>query len=169
MLGSSIGRGLKAMLEARNALSSEKLIKQEMHNIGKSEYTRKKHLGAIKVISKIDERDREIAFGGSLIGMGATPVLINQALKIMPKIKSPVLTGLMTLATAAGTTYGAIRLPQLLYLNRLKGSGDIKRAIEIYDEKLLKKVERKIKASKSYIDRADRVERLGIDKKILEV
>jgi len=168
-VGRSIGNNINAIMAKNEDLQLEKTIKQKLHNMGKSELSAKKHVAKITQISKIDERKEEVALANWMLGVGGAPVVAGSLMKYIPKLRKPLPNLLVNAIAAGGIAYGTHVIPQRLLARRALHSTDIPIAIEVYEEKLRKAVERKLKKSREYIDRVDRVDRLELDRKMIEV
>ena len=174
-VGNSVSDLINRAIDKRESTGIDASIKQRLINEQASEYLLPKHYNAIKRKSGADERQKLIEAGSWLLSAGVAPYAASllQRVPVMErmvaKTNSPgipiALTALTTLGLGLATTQG----PKRLLRARLMRSDDVPRAIEQHTKDLNRKAERKIIAAEKYIDQAERIERLGLEKRMLEL
>ncbi len=174
-VGHSVSDLINRAIDKRESAGIDASIKQRLINEQASEYLLPKHYNAIKRKSGADERQKLIEAGSWLLSAGVAPYTASllQRIPVMErmvaKTNSPgipiALTALTTLGLGLATTQG----PKRLLRARLMRSDDVPRAIEQHTKDLNRKAERKIIAAEKYIDQAERIERLGLEKRMLEL
>ncbi len=176
MIGQKAADTINKIYDKRETVGIDAAIKQRLINEQYPEYTSKKHFSAIKRMSGIDERQSMAEMGAALLGLGTSSYIAKQ-LTSLPvfnnmRTKSPaaaiaipiVSTALLAAAIGVGAQQGPKRLLRAM---TMKGD-DIPRTIEAYNEKLDKKVQRKLRSSEMYLDEAERLQRLGLSQRLLE-
>lgn len=176
VIGNAASELANGIIDKRETVGIDAALKQRLINEGSQEYIANKHINAIKRKSGLDERQTLIEYGNPLVTLGTAPYIANkmQTSPIFNKILPNKLKGSLAapIALSALTTFGlgiAMRQwPKRLLRQRILKSDDVPRAIQQHTEDLDRKAQRKIIAAEQYLDQAKRIERLGLNKRVLE-
>jgi hypothetical protein len=186
-IGESIGTipsgFLTKGIERRGRADLDAVIKQKLLNRGLEELTTKRHFDKILAESKTDERmlDATLGMGALATGIGLLPVssariqkanaqlgqkITSVLTKVLPKVS--ILPPGMVGSIGSGMLLGLATKPILEIIKNkitqsvIRGDKDLDIGIQKYLEKLEKKVHRKYKTSKSFVNEYDTREDLGI-------
>lgn len=173
MMGQNLAGNINKLIDKREDVGIEAAVKQRLINERYPEYITKKHLNQITRMSGVDERLAAIKAGAWMLGLGGSEYLAHLAAssKLIPAgvRANPVAGGVVAFLTGAAIGIGAEQGPKRLLRKAVMTSSDIPRAIEAYNEKLDKKVLRKLKSSEAYLDEAERLRRMGLEQRLLEM
>jgi hypothetical protein len=164
-------------IDKRETVGIDASIKQRLIDEQYPEYISQKHFSKIKKKSGIDERQELINLGSWLMGVGLGPYIASKiktsgkgiTLSGKPTISSIAIPIAATALTTLGVGVAAQQGPKRLLRARVAKSDDVPRAIQQHTTDLDRRAERKLRAAEQYIGQAERIERLGLEKRMLEI